>query len=219
MKRFIQISILSFICITTFGQNDKWIRGFGYAPFTDIGKNLMHSSTDSDKSKPTNVHEGSFYISYFSASFVNQFQLYKIDNNNVIGIHTSPTFRLIISSEGFGGISMPTFLTYNFGLLSTIDTDKDNGFVGGIGLIPQVNNLTSSYKKTVYAEPAIYLGYRYWKNQKVKEISLQVGYMKHKDIELYNYDYNTGFYSPNNEYNGKNNTFSVKLSFVKYFNY
>jgi hypothetical protein len=214
MKHLLKITLLFLLTHQTFGQNDKWIRGFGFAAFSEVFSNPYYTKNDS-KGKPTDIYKSDIGYAYFSASFVNQIKLYKIDNNKVIGIHTSPTIRLAYSNN-FASITMPTFITYNFGLMSTVDTDKDKGFVGGLGIIPQTYGFNPF---RVFTQAGLYLGYRYWKKEKVKEISLQVGYMKHKDLELYDYDSNNNIYVPNHEYDGKNNSFSVKLSFVKYFNY
>ena len=177
------------------------------------------------------IYRRSSSVSLVSYSFHLNTKLVALDNDKSISVNAAPTFRVSFSEMGLLGLSLPVTLNYNSGVLSTFDTEKEKGFMIGLGALIQTTPLISgstvgsspyNYGTHVYIQPCMQLGYRKWgSDTKVHEISLQVGYSNNKDFATYDVvtDSNTGETSYVQSGSLKNTAISAKLTFIKYLNY
>jgi hypothetical protein len=90
-------------------------------------------------------------------------------------------------SIGFGSFNIPLFVEWNIGNGATYSSDKDHGFVAGLGVEYVKNpiiggasleddNKVKIEVPTSWIQPVAEVGYRYWnKNNKAREINLKYG--------------------------------------------
>lgn len=240
MKRIVialaAIFVFSLNC--SYAQSNETITyGIGYMAIADVAFSPNYYAKDFDPNQRNyngmQFSDGSEYsrstsLSLFTFKFLLNTKLYTFNNNASISLNTAPNVRFAVSDMGCLTLSVPITVNYNRGVLSTFDSDKENGFHVGLGAVIQTTPLLTNmvltgggsshdYGTHVYLEPCIQLGYRYWGiNKKVGELCLQVGYMDFKDLTTYTTN-SANYYVPSGTL--KNTSFSANLTFIQYLNY
>lgn len=194
-------------------NNSKFFKAWGWSPFLDwmIGPSINEPNGEVAR-----------FITYGGDfSYLLRYNLSESNNNKSIGISGIPTIGLgggITGGSSYGSgylsFNLPVVLEYATGNISTYTSDKDAGFVVGVGvevikaplLVSSGSTYTDYYGNTVstvtypvppsfWVEPCIELGYRHWNsNNKAKELNLIVGF-------------------------GTGGSFSFRLSWFKYIGY
>ena len=211
--------------------SDVAISPFYYEKSFDPNQTFSSNNLNQFKYNTKDIYRRSSSFSLISYSFHLNTKLVALTNDKSISVNAAPTLRFSFSEMGLFGFSLPVTLNYNSGVLSTFDTEKEKGFMIGLGALIQTTPLISgsmirssaySYGTHVYIQPCLQLAYRKWgSDTKVHEFSLQVGYSNNKDFATYDVvtDSNTGQTSYVQSGSLKNTAISAKLTFIKYLNY
>ena len=123
-------------------------------------------------------------------------------------------------------INVPAFLEFNYGNVSTFKSDKDIGFVFGLGYelnlapviptasdniptIPGPAENTQMNTKTYWVEPAVEIGIRFWTKQSIaSEVNLKYGFGS-----------TTSYLGSSDAPQKTTSPMSIKLTYILYFNY
>ena len=134
----------------------------------------------------------------------------EVNNNTSVSLDAPLSLAASVSSAGFGSISVPIMLSFNFGNIATSTADKDKGIVLGFGAqyinsaILQKADLNPFLKKS-WIQPCMNLGYRYWnKRNKAREINLKLAYNPGQLVQT------------SKEEMGSTKTFLVRIAYIFY---
>jgi len=222
-------------------KTGRYLVGVGVSYFADFQMSPYYAIPANNSNPVSTSAEREYSVSVFSMSMANNIKIVNLGTENSISALVSPTFRLSVglnsalgyssnAGSGFGSAAMPMFLTFNHGLLSTMETNKDMGFSFGLGAVPATTSFLklsdrASIGTRVFWTPAVRLGMRYWSGEKVNDLSLTVGYANHKSVEFYDVSTNystfpsSNIYTRNTSTDQKNTSLIVTLTLTKYINY
>lgn len=144
MKNIILITVLFFTISNTKGQS-KFIRSFKIVPYgeimyapisiTEIETRTIYSGTFVSNARDTmiNHYDRPVSFSFVSLIYTLRGNIYEMNGDRAFGINFSPSFGLSISDYGSLSMNLPLYLTYNFGVGSTLSSEKNSGGYVGLG--------------------------------------------------------------------------------------
>lgn len=204
---FVFLVSLSFVKAQSFSE--RIIFGDGLSILTDI---FMGPEALSKNNSSVYTNYG---ISILSYSLNPRFILKEFSNNTSISLDIPVSLAISFSDNGFGSFTVPVMLGFNHGNISGYSSDKEKGFVLGLGVqylnsaIIKSEDFYEDEVKRSWIEPVFNIGYRYWNKKFVaKEINLKVGY---KPGET--------FMDDKNYEKGSTRSFSMRLAFIVYPKY
>jgi len=195
---------------------ERFIHQFGFSLYTDYYRsNYTQSSADyitydqlgNEIQNPIEGVSNSTEISFLSFYYTPRINLYEKETDFSLGLDIPIGVHLNGSEKNFqgsykefsgstsypnlsilylGSVSVPIYLTFNFGVGSTYNCIKDRGLSLGVGLDTRIfgfQEVQDSYGDVLNVEfqkvavmPGIMVAYRYWRNDKAKEIKLKMSY-------------------------------------------
>lgn len=140
--------IITIFCLSTifsYAQDGRFIRSFKISPYAEImcapisitekETRTLYSGTYSLTSKDTiiNNYDRPISFSFLSVIYTIRGNVYEFSENKTLGINFSPSFGFSISNYGSLSMNLPLYLTYNFGVGSTLTSEKNTGGYVGLG--------------------------------------------------------------------------------------
>lgn len=235
LASFIFTTFLSFQNSNAQSFKDRYIWGFGITSLLDV--DILPGSVEVVEGdvytqdnglviqRDTSITEIEATLSFFSFTFLNRFILKEFSPNSSISLDIPMAIGLNSGSRYFIGCRVPVLLSYNFGNISTYESDKNKGISIGFGVEmmkylftqqPPPTKLISdptslNPPNNLFFYPISNISYRFWnKNNRAREFSLKIGYLPKADDEI---TYNGQEYFINNSH------FNFKVTFIFYPRY
>ena len=210
-------------------KTSHFITGFGWGCMSEWGKLASYASysinsTDTTYEKRAQpVSAGLFHMGLNSHYLLKEF-----NKEHSLSISAFPTLGFSIVKSRIFDLTVPLFINYNIGNVSTYNSKKDMGFTAGIGvewIHTGFVNLGGQddafadykeygfYKKTLnIIQPCIDLGLRYFtRGGNAQELNLKFGMKSAKPLDIMNAMPSTDA--------GATTSFWVRLSLVHYIGY
>ena len=215
-------------------QNDRFFHSIGGAfEYIKTPGFAFNSTTSVNYNTVDVTRYGRFTVYGVNYHYNFRVNLFEMSKEQAIGLNIQPGLSSSIlkvkvtkypedysdgiSDPSLGHISVPVYLSMEFGAGSTYQSTKDRGYVVGLGVQyfwgPVISDIPSDYAsevlRTSYMEPMIYLATRSWNSKnKMGEFGLRLGFAASGDYQAESTD-------PVE----KASSFSVKLCWSRLLNY
>ncbi len=211
LKAIIICALLALVATNLKAQDEKskfeYMKGISIMSLGDVallGKHVKYNTgynNSGDMDTLFKKVKTPVLISFLTIGFNNQFVVKKFGDDKSLSVNVFPTVALSFTVRRAVSFTLPVFLQFNSGNVSTFDTKKETGFTVGVGAeyvnVGLVNlagtaeddflfddNLgVQGYEAISYIQPAANIGYRFFnKNEIARELNFRYSF---KTIDTY----------------------------------